>query len=120
MASVDERLDGIERRQRYILVGLILDYLNREEIRATYGAVGEIIGKIPQNVHKWLPPRSRRASWVVNKDTKLPTTYATAELHPKLRRTSHIIEDAEELRERLGWKEKHNELPGFWNPDPTE
>ncbi len=120
MASVEERLSDIEQRQRYILVGLILDFLNREEVRATYGAVGEIIGKIPQNVHKWLPPRSPRASWVVNKDTKLPTTYAEEQLHPKLRRTPDIIEEGKELRERLGWQEEHNELPGFWNPDPRE
>ena len=45
MSDIEQRFERYRRkRQRYILAALILDYLNREKIRATYEAVADTIG----------------------------------------------------------------------------
>ena len=48
---------------------------------------------------------NREASWVVSKETELPTDYAEHEMHPALRRNSEIITGGLELMKRLSeWK----------------
>ena len=44
----------------------IVQYLNEEQIRATYGAVAGIVGGIAQGIGARLGERRRQASWVVN------------------------------------------------------
>jgi len=96
-----------ERRRE--LVELILDVLNRYEVRATYKAVGGVIGVFWRNVHRYLPEdpqvpgkRRPRLSWVVNGDTGLPGGYAEEQMHTRLRSTPYIIDDADELRRICG------------------
>ncbi len=108
MSDIEQRLKDIEKRQRYILAALILDYLNREKIRATYEAVADTIGAgepgvIAQEVKKYLPPLGRRSSWVVLKDTKEPGSGTPEDWHPDLHLTDDLIRTAEDLRKRLGW-----------------
>jgi len=76
----------------------IRDCLERERIRATYGAVGAVIGRPAQSVGAALGNRRRHASWVVNARTGEPTDYDPSEKHPDLHRTSEIIRTEDELR----------------------
>ena len=62
----------------------ILDCLNRKRVRATYGAVGAVIGRPVRGVGSALGDRTRRASWVVNARTGRPTGYARSQLDPYL------------------------------------
>lgn len=89
------------RRSPTPTVDQILDCLNRERIRATYGAVGEILGRPAQSVGGMLGSRTTRASWVVNAKTGEPTGYGADERHPELHRTEQIIRTGEELSQLL-------------------
>jgi len=75
----------------------IIDCLNREKIRCTYGAVAKVLGIIPVAVGKLLGKPRKEASWVVNEKTRLPSGY---NLHPDLLRNPELITEAREL-ERL-------------------
>ena len=85
----------------------ILDCLDRQRIRATYGAVGAVIGSPPQSVGDALGRRTQRASWVVNAETGEPTGYDRLQKHPELHRTNRIIKTGDELR-RLCAGCRHN------------
>ena len=89
------------RRSPTPTVDLILDCLNRERIRATYRAVGEVLGRPAQSVGGALGNRTKRASWVVNAKTGEPTGYRAEEKHPELHRTDQIVRTGEELSHLL-------------------
>ena len=78
----------------------ILEYLNGVPVRATYGAVGEVLGVRPQVVPRLLGARRPEASWVVNGTTGEPTGYAPDELDPRLPGT-RVIRTGDELRRGL-------------------
>ena len=83
----------------------ILDCLERHQIRATYAAVGEVIGVIAIGVSRQLPGVNGRCSWVVNGETGLPgegAGYRPDDLHPRLRSKRRIIRSGAELRELCG------------------
>ena len=80
---------------------LILDRLNRERIRCTYGAVADVIGGVARGVSQRLETKDPRNSWIVNKETGEPTGYFDSQKHPDLRRSPRIITTGEELRELL-------------------
>lgn len=86
---------------------LILDCLNRERIRCTYGAVADIIGGAARGVGQRLEAKDPRNSWIVNKATGKPTGYLDSQEHPDLHRSRHIITTGEELRELLERCAKH-------------
>ena len=67
-------------------------------IRATYGAVGAVIGIPARSVGAVLGHRRRLASWVVNAHTGKPSGYTPDQKHSGLERTSHIIRTGDELR----------------------
>ena len=75
----------------------ILECLNAAGVRATYGAVGEVLGVRPQVVPRLLGERRPAASWVVNGTTGEPTGYASEEVDPRLPGT-HVIRTGNELR----------------------
>ena len=75
----------------------ILECLNSAAVRATYGAVGEVLGVRPQVVPRLLGARRPEASWVVNGTTGEPTGYAPDEVDPRLPDT-HVIRTGDELR----------------------
>ena len=79
----------------------ILRFLNREKIRATYEAVGGLIGLPAQSVGANFGERRREASWIVSKRSRKPTGYKPAEMHPALIRHSYIIQTSDELRRRM-------------------
>ena len=85
----------------------IIQFLNHQQVRATYGAVAEVLGVIARSMGARLggAAHNREASWVVSKETELPTDYAEHEMHPALRRNSEIITSGLELMKRLSeWK----------------
>ena len=78
----------------------ILGYLNAVPVRATYGAVADVLGVRPQVVPRLLGPRRPEASWVVNGSTGEPTGYAPDEVDPRLPGTD-VVRTGDELRRRL-------------------
>ena len=85
----------------FVALRLILDCLNRERIRCTYGAAAAVIGGAARGVSQRLKAKDPRNSWIVNKATGEPTGYLDSQKHPDLHRTAHVITTGEELRELL-------------------
>ena len=79
----------------------VLCYLNANCIRATYGAVGGVIGVPAQSVGKYLGNIRPQASWVVRKKDGRPTGYSDQQEHRLLYRCKRVIIDCHELRDRL-------------------
>lgn len=85
----------------------ILEALNAENIRATYKAVGEVLGVDPRNVApRFLGNRRPAASWVVASSTGMPTGYLKANCHKELTSNPRVIDSKEELLELI---EKHQQ-----------
>jgi hypothetical protein len=83
----------------------ILRFLNEEQVRVTYGAVGEVLGVIPRAMGTRLGPHTRERSWIVSADTGLPTGYSQDDMHPSLFRANEIISSGTELVMRMtSWK----------------
>ena len=86
----------------------IVAYLNAVQIRATYGAVAQVVGGIAQSIGARLggvEGQRPEASWVVNSETGMPTGYLPEQQHPVLLSSTDIIRTGYELRRRLAeWK----------------
>ena len=80
----------------------ILQFLNEEEVRATYGAVAEVLGLIARSIdgERLGPPRPS-ASWIVNSETGLPTHYSQDDWHPRLLSKAEIITNGRALLLRM-------------------
>lgn len=78
----------------------VLDFLNRNKLRATYKDVAGFLRVPSQALGDLLGPRRPEASWVVNDETGKPSGYSEPECHPDLR-THHIIADEDDLRLRM-------------------
>ncbi len=78
----------------------IVERLNRQRQRATYGAVAELVGKNPRSLVQGVA-RSPRYSWIVTKATGLPTNYKEAEKHPELKSRPQVISDGQALKRWL-------------------
>jgi len=74
----------------------ILDALNANRQRATYGAVAALLGKSPRTLMQG-QERDARHSWVVRRHTGRPTGYDAALLHPELSARDQILETKDEL-----------------------
>jgi hypothetical protein len=79
----------------------VLTLLNAEQIRATYGAVGEVIGVSPRALGTFLGAHRPEASWVVSAENGLPTDYDQTEWHPALLSRGEIISTGRALMLRL-------------------
>jgi hypothetical protein len=85
----------------------ILAFLNAAQLRATYRAVGDLIGVSPIAMGRTLGPHTVEASWIVSAATGLPTDYGKDEMHPSLLRTDEIIDSGTGLVMRMAaWKAK--------------
>lgn len=88
----------------------ILRFLNDARTRATYGAVAGALGVPARSMGAMLGARRPEASWVVNRDTGLPTDYEQADWHPDLLATSDVIRTGRELTLHLAlWRAKGRE-----------
>jgi alkylated DNA nucleotide flippase Atl1 len=83
----------------------IIEFLNHKQVRATYGAVAELLGVIPRSMGARLGPHRAELSWIVNAASGLPTDYAASEMHAALRSRNEIITTAADLQRRIAiWK----------------
>jgi len=96
---------------------LILDYLNREHVRATYGAVGEALGIPAIAVGTSLGDRCPEASWIVSAETGQPTGYAPGDIHPLLEGSPIITSGADLVRRLAGFPSRKRE-PGTSSVPP--
>ena len=78
----------------------VLDLLSKYHQRATYGAVAGLLGKVPRSLMQGLP-RDWRHSWVVNKDTGLPSEYPAGKIHPAIQERVEILDTEEALESWL-------------------
>jgi hypothetical protein len=74
----------------------IVQLLDEYHQRATYGAVGALLGKAPRSVMQGLP-RDWKHSWVVNQSDGEPSEYPSLKKHPSLHERPRILPTAEEL-----------------------
>jgi hypothetical protein len=79
----------------------ILQLLNHDKVRATYGAVAEVLGVIPRSMGARLGTRRPEASWIVSAANGLPTDYSEDEWHPALLSQHDIISSGGVLALRL-------------------
>jgi hypothetical protein len=83
----------------------ILEFLNAEQVRATYSAVGELIGVTPRSMATHLGPHTAERSWIVSAGTGLPTGYSQDDMHPALLNNNEVIGSGIALAMRLStWK----------------
>lgn len=85
-------------------LGAILAVQDRHLQRATYAAVGGVVGLPAQSVMQGRP-KTAMNSWVVSKRTHLPTGYAALECHPRLTSNPRVIQAPDELR---AWLDRHS------------
>ena len=82
----------------------ILEALNKHRQRATYGALGDLIGLHALSVMQGLT-KGPRYSWVVSKQTGLPTGYAESEIAPDLKLHANVLKSRTELEQ---WLSRHS------------
>jgi hypothetical protein len=78
----------------------VLVALDGHHQRATYAAVGGVVGRPALSLMQGRP-KTAMNSWVVSKKTRLPTGYAESECHPRLTSNPHVIQTPDELRNWL-------------------
>ncbi len=79
----------------------VMQFLNAEQVRATYGAVGELVGVPARSVGALLGDRRPEASWVVNAADGVPGGYDADQVHPDLLSKPDVIGTGRELLLRL-------------------
>ena len=82
----------------------IVDLLDQHGQRATYGAVARLVGHSPRSLLKGRE-RERRFSWIVNRDTGLPTGYAGEQIDPRLATSGPPIATDTELQAWLATRD---------------
>lgn len=89
----------------------IVRFLNEVQVRATYGAVAELVGGIARGIgarRTALYSRSPEASWIVSAESGMPTGYAASERHPALLNKAEVITSGHELKQRMArWHHAH-------------
>ena len=88
---------------KHLLLAEVIAKLERNHQRATYGAVGGIVGLPSRSVMSGQPKTSRN-SWVVSAKTKLPTGYSQTECHSFLEANRRVIASVSEL---AAWLREH-------------
>ena len=78
----------------------VVDFLNRRQLRATYGVVADVTGGNATFLLNGIE-RAPRYSWIVNQKTLLPTGYTEAEYHPALLSKKFVLMTGTQLREWL-------------------
>ena len=79
----------------------VLEVLQREKTRCTYGALAEYIGTSPRDVSTFLSPKRPEVSWVVSKKTGMPAGYEAFQMHPELKEHEKVIEHVTDIKRLL-------------------
>ena len=69
----------------------IIDLLDKNQQRASYGAIGGVVDLPAQSVMQGLE-KNYRYSWIVNTTTYLPTGYTDEEMHPQLKSKQLVLD----------------------------
>ena len=88
--------DHGSRTKKAARLEALLGSLEHHTQRATYGAVGGLVGLPAQSVMHGRP-KTPRNSWVVSAERELPTGYSPAERHPNLLAIRSVINVAADL-----------------------
>lgn len=83
----------------------VIGLLDQHHRRATYGAVGGLLGVLPRSVMRGLP-KVQRYSWVVGVESGRPSEYGEEQIHPDLEEYPEILTTMDQLLEWLGAVEK--------------
>ena len=75
----------------------IVDLLDQHGQRATYGAVARLVGHSPRSLLKGRD-RGRRYSWIVNRETGLPSGYTEDQIDPRLPASGPVLAGHAELQ----------------------
>ena len=107
------RSNRLDDQYRKVAIVRILQVLAERKLRATYETVGGVIGVPAWSVSGYLGKRRPEASWVVNKETGMPTGYTEREMHRDLSSNGTVLATMAELNAQLGWPSIEQ------NPDPV-
>ena len=102
-----------------IRLGVILRELNAAKQRATYGAVGGLLGRLPRSVMQGLAKNAAH-SWGVLSGTEEPSGYHPAQLGPALHRNPHVIREAAELKQWFDGTYHLTTVGGRWPCEGSE
>jgi len=80
-----------------ITLDSIIEQLDRFHQRATYGAVAAVVDTSPRSLMAGRE-RNPRSSWVVSRQTGVPTGYAEDQIHPFLMERETVLSNPEALR----------------------
>lgn len=94
-------MTSLEEQWKKVSTEFILYFCNLKQIRVTYSAVSGVLGIKPKFVGDYLGDFSKRSSWIVGKDTKLPGGKFPKILYHGNLETSKVLESTEELTEAL-------------------
>jgi len=75
----------------------ILEQLDQYHQRATYGAVAGVVNSSPRSLMVGRD-RNPQSSWIVSRQSGLPTGYTDEQLHESLTARDRILGSPEELR----------------------
>ena len=75
----------------------IIDLLDQHGQRATYGAVARLVGHSPRSLLKGRD-RGKRHSWIVNRETGLPSGYGEDQIDPRLPASGPVLANHAELQ----------------------
>jgi hypothetical protein len=75
----------------------ILDQLNDFHQRATYGAVAGVVNSSPRSLMTGRD-RDQRSSWIVSRESGLPSGYTDEQKHSSLTERDRILASPDELR----------------------
>ncbi len=79
----------------------IISCLNKNKVRCTYSAVGDVLGIEAQSVAGLLGERRPEVSWVVSREKKEPTGYTDEQKHPELFSNPEVVDNGDDLRKLL-------------------
>jgi hypothetical protein len=82
------------------LLDEILDLLQCHRQRVTYGALGAVVDRLPRYLMAGRP-RDHRHSWIVNRETGLPTGYGPEDMHPELLARREVLRTSQQLEDWL-------------------
>ena len=91
------------RAKKAAAIATLIEMLERHRQRATYGAVGGVVGLPAQSVMQG-QIKNHRNSWVVSAKQYVPTGYDIAQCHPDLKRHDAVIHTPAAL---LVWMKAH-------------
>ena len=83
----------------------VLDFLNRNKMRATYKDVAGFLNVPARSLAVLLGPPRLATSWVVNSETGKPSGYPESQCHPDLH-AHDIIADEDDLRLKMELEKK--------------